>query len=425
MNKGRIQIATLALLATSLAPVVTPAAGASRPAAWREAFTSSPGSPAGMTDVMFARLMEQLKLPADVVAVMKASRVTGTIRYRIRVAVAGSKVQIRFSNEEATANLLLSGASVALASNDFDAVKGSMKVLKFGGNSSAMIPAGAPILSDPIDLTVAHGSDLLITVSTPDQVQLEPAMGGPLVVAAGNQTGEDTLRDSRRMSGRPLVTGVNVFAADPPHVIVALGDSITDGVRSGPDGLHSWPEQLDRRLASRTSGGRYSVVNAGIGGNRLLNSGWGVSALARMDRDALRIEGITHLIVLEGTNDLGMSGKSLFGENAPVSFADLVAGYRQVIARAHQRGAKVILGTITPRTGSIDFDAGKEKVRSAVNAWIRLSNEADGFIDFDRLVRDPDSPQKLSANFDSGDHLHPSDAGNKAMGDGIDLSLFD
>lgn len=208
-------------------------------------------------------------------------------------------------------------------------------------------------------------------------------------------------------------------------MIATLGDSITDGNRTTLGDLRSWPEELARRLAARRNGGRYSVVNAGIGGNRLLGSGWGPSALARLDRDVLRIDGLSYLIVLEGTNDIGMAGRSVFGNNPAVSADDMIAAYRQIIARAHARGVKVLLGTIMPFGGSAThYSPANEQIRQAVNAWIRTSREADGVVDFDRLARDPADATKLQAAFGSQDGLHPGAAGYKAMGDAIDLSLF-
>jgi lysophospholipase L1-like esterase len=211
------------------------------------------------------------------------------------------------------------------------------------------------------------------------------------------------------------------------HLIVALGDSITDGNRLSLTALHSWPEELSRRLAARGSSTDYAMVNAGIAGNRLLASGFGgIAALARLDRDALALDGITHLVVLEGTNDIGMSGHSSFGDNPAISAEEIIGGYRQIMARAHDRGVKVILGTILPFGGSASHDTpGHEQLREAVNTWIRTSREPDGMVDFDKALRDPAHPLQLRSDYDSGDHLHPNEAGSKAMGEAVDLSMFE
>jgi lysophospholipase L1-like esterase len=181
-------------------------------------------------------------------------------------------------------------------------------------------------------------------------------------------------------------------------------------------------------LASRlevAKKGRFAVVNAGIGGNQLLSPGWGAAGLARLDRDALRIEGLSHIVLLEGINDIGMSGKSPLGDNPLVTADEIIAGYRQVIARAHMNGVKVIIGTLTPTGGSKSHSSPeKDAVRSAVNAWIRESAEPDGIIDFDAVLRDPAALERLNPAYDSGDHLHPNDAGYRAMGNAIPLKLF-
>ncbi|HKS18183.1 MAG TPA: SGNH/GDSL hydrolase family protein, partial [Bradyrhizobium sp.] len=230
--------------------------------------------------------------------------------------------------------------------------------------------------------------------------------------------------DATQILSRPLISGVSVETASPLGIVVAFGDSITDGNRLAPDILSGWPERLGKRLAARASDRDYCVINAGIGGNRLLASGWGEAGLGRLDRDVLRIEGVSHLILLEGLNDIGMSGPSPFGDNPAVSPEDLISGYRQVIARARARGIRVIIGTNTPFGDSPLFSPDNEAIRQAVNQWIRTSGEADGVIDFEQAIRDPAHPQRLRDEYDSGDHVHPSETGYRAMGDAIDLSLF-
>jgi lysophospholipase L1-like esterase len=171
--------------------------------------------------------------------------------------------------------------------------------------------------------------------------------------------------------------------------------------------------------------GKFAVINAGIGGNRVLSSGWGKSALARFDRDVARISAVSHVIVLEGINDIGRGGKSLLlGDNPPLDVADLIAGYRQLIARAHARGMRVVMGTLTPFAGATFFSAEREGQRSAINKWIRGSGEPDAVIDFDAALRDPHNPLRLRPAYDSGDHLHPNESGYRAMGDVIDISIF-
>jgi len=320
---------------------------------------------------------------------------------------------------------LISSASVGLAADGYNIQPGTLRPLIFGGEAFASIPPGAPALSDAIDLPLAPGTELVVSVHVSGQIELNGQGGGRIQVGPGDQTMRAVLEEAKHVPGRPVVSGVMGLTERPTSVIVALGDSITDGNRRIVGLPYGWPDELARRLAGRGAGGTYSVVNAGIGGNRLLSAGWGDAGLARLDRDALRIDAIAYLIVLEGTNDIGMSAKSVFGDNPPVSAADLIAGYRQVIARAHARGVKVAIGTITPFGGSATHDTRpNEQVREAVNRWIRASGEPDAVVDFDEIVRDPKAPAKIRADFDSGDHLHPSAAGLKAMGDGINLAIF-
>ena len=213
--------------------------------------------------------------------------------------------------------------------------------------------------------------------------------------------------------------------------VVAFGDSITDGARSTVDANRRWPNILANRLAERHGGKKIGVLDAGIGGNRILhdataNVRFGVNALARFDRDVLAQPGIKYVIVLEGINDLGHAGTSAPASET-VSADDLIAGLKQMIERAHERGIKIFGATLTPFEGTAFpgyFTPEKEVKRKAVNEWIRTSKAFDGVVDFEKAVRDPDHPDRMKAAYDGGDHLHPGDAGYKAMGDAIDLSLF-
>lgn len=422
-SPARLARALAAGLASTL--LIVGAAEAGPAAAWRDAYQSSPAFYEPVPESLIQAAANQMKLdPARIRARMAAKAIGGTIRYRVTVGAAGSKLRIRLSNEEGSTPLQISAASVALATDGFSMGKGALKPLLFSGVSSLTVPSGAPAVSDPVDLPVKSGDALIVTVAVTSPVLADPRSGGTFLVAAGDQTKNETLQEPQTVSGRPLLTGVSVLTKRPPRVIVAMGDSITDGSRSTPDALHGWPEVLSRRLGEK-SPGAYALLNAGIGGNRLLTPGWGAAGLARLDRDVLRVDGVTHLILLEGINDIGMSGKGVFGEGPMVTAADLIAGYRQVIARAHLKGVKVIIATLPPTKGSVTHASPeKEAVREGVNQWIRTSHEPDAVIDFDRTVQDPADPTRLRAVFDSGDHLHPSDDGYRAMGAAIDLALF-
>jgi lysophospholipase L1-like esterase len=209
-----------------------------------------------------------------------------------------------------------------------------------------------------------------------------------------------------------------VTAAANARAVVTFGDSITDGARSTADTNNRWPDQLARRLNAQ-GGAPVAVLNAGISGNRVLGDGAGQSALARFDKDVLMQTGVTHVVVLEGINDIGGARA-----NPTPTAADLIAGHKQLIERAHARGLKIIGATLTPFEGAAYFTPEGEAKRRALNDWIRTSGAYDGVIDFDKVARDPSAPSKFAPAFDSGDHLHPGDAGYKAMGDAVDLALF-
>lgn len=397
--------------------------------AWRETYQSSPAATDLITDALFDAFAKKLNMPPQIAERVRPKRVEGTIRYRVTISAGGSHVRLRLSNEAGTTPLRLSGVSVGIAADSFDASPGKLKRVTFGGSGAITIPAGAPALSDSVDLTVPTAAQLLVSLTGPDGFVLTANGANALAVAPGDQTMAEHLASASPMAGRPIVTGISVLTSPSTRVIVTLGDSITDGNRPDAAMLHAWPEQLARRLATRTSKGPYAVVNAGISGNRILGPAliteMGVAGLARLDRDALRIEGLSHILVLEGINDIGTSGKSMFGDNPVLSADELIAGYRQVIVRARQRGARAVIGTITPFGGSMSHSSPeKERTRQAVNAWIRTSGEPDGVVDFDKAIRDPAEPTRMAPAFDSGDHLHPNEAGQKAMGDAVDLALF-
>jgi lysophospholipase L1-like esterase len=245
-----------------------------------------------------------------------------------------------------------------------------------------------------------------------------------VAVETSDVTREDHLTNAKcTFLTRPVISAVNVLSSGRPKVVVTLGDSITDGTVNPKTGDRGWPGVLSRRLQNAN----VSVVNAGISGNRLLQSMpmFGAPALSRFDRDVLSVPGVTHIVLLEGINDIGTSGPGgMFGDTPLVQPQDLIAAYLQVIARAHEHGIRVIGTTILPFEGAMYYSTEREVVRSAVNQWIRASKRFDGVVDFDAALRNPDSPGKLKAGYDSGDHLHPNAEGQRTMGEVIDLTLF-
>jgi lysophospholipase L1-like esterase len=366
-----------------------------------------------------------------------------TVRERVRVSLGGAQIRLRLSNEYGTTPLLVGAVTVAVP-NDAASVKaGSVQTATFDGSKSVMIPAGAPVLSDPLTFPVSYGEEIGISVYFPKRVATPTAhwlaLKRAVVSQHGDHTREERIEGESATDSAIAISEVLVPAQASQRVVVTFGDSVTDGDRSTVDADRNWPSDLVRRLGKMGGKSQVGVVNEGIAGNRLLsdcflaNVGcFGVSALARFDRDALGVPGVTHIVLLEGVNDIGFPGARIAGEllaePSEARGAEGVTGaYRQLIARAHARGVKVIGATIPPFEGVVIPDywsEAKEATRKAVNKWIRTSGAFDGVIDFDAVLRDPRHPSRLLAKFASKDHLHPNDDGYQAMAEAIDVGLF-
>ena len=352
-----------------------------------------------------------------------------TLRLIVHPTLGGERLRVVLSNNFGTAPLVIGAASVALRAKDAAIVANSSRALKFSASASATIPAGAIIISDPVDLTLPAAADLVVDLYVPGDTA---ASGSPLtmhtgasqtsyVSTSGNFAGVESMPVGTTTPSWFLLARVEVVAPATAGAIVAFGDSITEGLRSTPNTNNRWPDLLAKRLAQAATptGPKLAVLNAGISGNRVLLDIAGPNALARFDRDVVSQTGVTHVIVLEGINDIARGGS-----NPLPSALDLINGHRQLIMRAHARGLKIFGGTLTPFEGTGSWTAETEAKRAALNEWIRTSREYDGVIDFDAAVRDPNRPTKFIARYQSGDNLHPSDAGYQAMANAIDLSLF-
>jgi len=350
--------------------------------------------------------------------------VHGTFRYRIGVSMGGSRIQVRLSNELGDKPLKIDGASIGLAADKMDAIPESIRRLTFGGQDSITLAPGAPALSDPVDLRVSSLGELVTSVYVANDISLAPFGGAAMLLSDGNDVLSEKFPSTHPVVSRPLITAVLVQPEHPGRVIVALGDSITDAVRDPSTMPRGWVEVLAGRLSVQESKEPLAVVSAGISGNRVLLPAMGPAALARLDRDVLLTPGLSKIILLEGLNDIGFSGKTVMGTEPDLDVAELETGYKQIVNRAHARGIKIIGGTLTPFRGAFYFSEDKELMRKAVNEWIRTSNTFDGVIDFEAVVRDPVSPDRVKTEFDSGDHLHPNQTGYKAMGEAIDLDLL-
>jgi lysophospholipase L1-like esterase len=356
-----------------------------------------------------------------------------TLREIVHTSIGSSTVRVRLSNAYGKQAVEIGAAQIALRAEGPAIVPGSSRALTFSGRPGVLIPPDALVLSDPVKLDVPAGSELAISIYLPKE-----AMGAGIHYAAqqtsyigsGNQTQAASLSNLSAITSWVFLTGVDVLAPETSGAVVAFGDSITDGARSTVDANHRWPDTLAARLRAR-GGNRIAVVDMGIGGNRILNDAatnvrFGVNALARFDRDVLAQPGVRYVIVLEGINDLGHAGSSAPASQT-VSAEDIIAGLRQMIERAHERGLKIFGGTLTPFEGTPFagyFTPEKEVQRKKVNEWIRASHAFDGVVDFEKAVRDPQHPDRMLPAYDGGDHLHPGDAGYKAMGEAVDLKLF-
>lgn len=353
-----------------------------------------------------------------------------TLREIVRTSIGGDTVRVRLSNAFGRQTVEIGSVHIARRSEGSAIVPGSDRTLTFGGRPAASIPPDAVLLSDPVKLDVAGAGDLAVSIFLPKPVSgagIHYGAQQTSYIGKGDLTRAASIPEAAAMTSWVFLTGVEVLAADSASAVVTLGDSITDGARSTTDANHRWPDILAARLRAKHIG----VLNAGIGGNRVLhdasgNIRFGVNALARFDRDVLSYPGVKYLIILEGINDLGHAGTSAPDTEA-VSAEDLIAGMKQMIERAHEKGIKVFGATLTPFDGTRIkgyFSPEKERKRKALNEWIRTGKAFDGVVDFEKAVRDPKQPDRILPAYDSGDHLHPGDAGYKAMGEAVSLSLF-
>lgn len=365
-------------------------------------------------------------------ALPAADLTDATLRQIVRLQGPATRLRVRFTNRFGSAPLTIDGATIAravdAASPRIDAA--TLRPLRFGGATAVTIPAGADYWSDPVDVKDAGGTDLAISfyvANPPTQQTGHPGSRATSYLVHGNHSADPDLTGAKTVDHWFQIAGIEAVAPKT-RAIVAFGDSITDGYGVKPNTNARWTDALQRRLRAAPGMGEVAVLNAGIGGNRLLNDGLGPNALARFDHDVIGQPGVTHLIVLEGVNDLGTLTR-----DAPVPaaahtalVARMMDAYRQIVARAHARGIKAIGATIMPYAGSGYYhpDAQNEADRQAVNRWIRSPGNFDGVIDFDAAMRDPADPKRLRKDYDSGDGLHPSVAGYAAMAAAVPLALL-
>jgi lysophospholipase L1-like esterase len=354
-----------------------------------------------------------------------------TLRMNARVSLGGDVIRVRLSNAHGAKPLTIGAAHVGLRASGPAIQPDTNRRLSFGGDGAATIAAGSLLISDPVELEVPALGDVVVTVHLPDDLPASFGITGRYarqtnyISPLGNFAAEAVMPVGRITDDWYFVSGIDVLAEPGTGGIVALGDSLTDGNISTHDAFASWPSQLARRLASRAGGRTLGVMNQGLGGNRILHDIRGDSGLRRFDRDVLAAPGVTHVIVVLGTNDLRNRWRKPEEEATAPS---MIAGLKQLAVRARARGIKIFGGTIPPFENETflpgAWNPAREAVRQAVNAWMREANAFDSVIDFDAGLRDPEHPTSMLPRYDCGDHLHPSDAGYHRMGDIIDLSLF-
>ena len=354
-----------------------------------------------------------------------------TVRQVARLSIGGSRLRVAISNEGGTTPLHIGAARLARHAEGSAVVEGSDRPLRFGGQTEVTIPPGARLVSDPVDIALPALAEVAVSLYLPQPSQ--PAgfhfdARQTAYVADGDLSAAQRLpATATAWSTRVYVSGLMVETQQPPITVVTLGDSLTDGNGSTPGANTRWPDALAERLAGRN----VAVLNAGISGGRLLKDGMGRAALERAGRDVFSQPGVRAMVVLLGTNDIGWPGGPFAPDEPAVSAQAVIQGLRQLAEMAHAHNVRIMAGTIAPTERALEgtpleghYSPDKDKVRQAVNRWIRESRVFDAVVDFDALLRDPARPSRLKAAMDSGDHLHPGDAGYKAMAAAIDLDAL-
>ncbi|WP_253192708.1 SGNH/GDSL hydrolase family protein [Janthinobacterium sp. LM6] len=416
MQRFSILPATLLSLAFGTSPVQA----ANADTTWLASWTASPQAVWGSDFV----------LPANVPAVLHEQ----TVRQVARLSVGGPRLRIVLSNAYGKVPLRIGAASVALAASASAIEAGSLRTLTFSGQPSASVAPGAPLVSDPVDLPVPDLARLTVSVHLPHASPTSTFHWDgreTAWIAPHDQTRAARIDDSQAgvqsTTARLLLSAIQVEAAPAAQAVAILGDSISDGASASLGMDARWPDFLAARLAPQG----VAVINAGISGARLLSDGMGTNALARFERDVLAQPGVRTVVVLIGINDISWPGTAFAPREQRPTLEELTAGYAQLIAQARSRGVRVVGATLTPFAGALPgtplsdyYQLDKDALRQQLNAWIRASGHFDAVLDFDAWVRDPAQPLRLLPAYDSGDHLHPGDAGNRALAEGIDLSLL-
>lgn len=371
---------------------------------------------AGAADSVWVRTMGTSVRAVDPA---KADTVeNATVRFPVRVTLGGGTFRLLLSNEHGPTDMHIGAASLGYMDGGVE----KFIPVTVGGKTDFTIAAGAPVLTDDIAVTLSNAQVVDISLFFPDKTALSTSHSdrNPAAVSeAGNFTLTTQFPTARVFRSRPLLAGIDVATAPGTKTVVAYGDSITDSGDDVMKPVARWSDVLAQRLLAAHK--PYAVANESIGGNRILHEVTGTSALARFDRDVLSLPNVGYVVMLEGINDIGHIGDA--GQPA-VSAEDIIAGYKQIVARAHEHGIKVYASEILPFKGAKYASDDKDKVRLAVNDWLRAPGSVDGIVDFKGAVSDPADPSQLNPKLERGDHLHPNDDGERAMGNAVDLKLF-
>jgi len=377
------------------------------------------------------RWTDNLPAPFNVPEVLEGQ----TVRQVARISVGGNKVRVVLSNAFGTKPVTIGAGSVAVAGENGAVDAAGLKALSWGGKSSVVIPPGAPILSDPVELPVKALSSLSVSLFLSKKTALSSVhwdgaqtayISGP-----GDFSGAATFKADSTIKSRLFLEGVMVDAAADSQAIVFFGDSITDGACSTVDKNNRWPDHIAERLQAEGHPD-VAVVNEAYSGDRVLTNGMGANALSRFDMSVLSHPRVSTVVMMMGINDIGWPGKDSQTPSDPEPTAeDIIAGYKQIIQRAHDHGLRFVGVTLTPFVDTFKgtpsfgyYTPEKEKIREAVNDWIRANKTADGLIDFDKLLEDPNNPKHINPAYNCGDNLHPNDAGYQAMAKAVDLNVL-
>jgi lysophospholipase L1-like esterase len=350
-----------------------------------------------------------------------------TVRMVVRASVGGSRLRLTLSNAAGVAPVRFGAVHVALRRRDSEIVAESDHRVTFGGRPSFTVQPGALVVSDPVELPLPALAELAISLYLPDStaaVTTHELGLNTTYVAGGNAAGDTALPRAATNLTYFWLAGVEVLAPASAGTILAFGDSITDGFSTTPNAHRAWPALLAAKLQSDRATAHWGVVNAGISGNRVRRDLIGTSALTRFDRDVLGRAGVRWVVLLEGINDITFSALPGVPDSERTTADELIEALSQLVDRAHARGIKVLGATLMPMGGLWLHNAETERMRQNVNRWIRTGGKFDAVVDFDAVTRDPQQPERLRPDFDSGDRIHPNDAGNAAMAGAIDTAIF-